>query len=54
MPQLNPSPWFFILLLSWFLLIVIMPIKITGFHHLNDPSLKTHQPLNKPWPWPWF
>nr|ALN11519.1 ATP synthase F0 subunit 8 [Hyloxalus yasuni] len=53
MPQLDPSPWFFILVSSWLIFILLSPIKVTSYHFLNDPSSKTYEGLNKPWSWPW-
>nr|ALN11493.1 ATP synthase F0 subunit 8 [Pristimantis fenestratus] len=53
MPQLNPSPWFYIMLSTWILLILITPIKITQLRYLNHPLPKTTLYINKPWLWPW-
>nr|QBA55908.1 ATP synthase F0 subunit 8 [Pithecopus megacephalus] len=53
MPQLNPSPWFFILLSSWIILILFAPIKMSKFIHLNNPTMKSHKNTTKSWHWPW-
>nr|ADK87533.1 ATPase 8 [Dryophytes cinereus] len=53
MPQLDPSPWFSILLVSWLALIMFSPIKTHKYTNLNDPSHKTYKDSNKPWLWPW-
>nr|YP_010248599.1 ATP synthase F0 subunit 8 [Abramites hypselonotus]QTS03710.1 ATP synthase F0 subunit 8 [Abramites hypselonotus] len=55
MPQLNPSPWFMILLFSWLVLITIIPLKIMKHTITNDPTmLAAMQPEIEPWNWPWF
>nr|AKG95387.1 ATP synthase F0 subunit 8 [Dunckerocampus dactyliophorus] len=54
MPQLNPSPWFAILIFSWAVLISIVPLKIISHKFPNNPTLldsKIQQ--NKFWSWPW-
>nr|YP_009427746.1 ATP synthase F0 subunit 8 [Alcedo atthis]ABU68905.1 ATP synthase subunit 8 [Alcedo atthis]ASU96497.1 ATP synthase F0 subunit 8 [Alcedo atthis] len=54
MPQLNPNPWFFIMLLSWFTFLLIIQPKITTFISTNNPSNKIHTPTKTaPWTWPW-
>nr|ADW93342.1 ATPase 8 [Brachymeles boulengeri boulengeri] len=54
MPQLNPSPWFFILLLSWTILLLIFKTKTLMSTPHNNPTLTdlttTHM---TPWNWPW-
>nr|AAM98615.1 ATPase subunit 8 [Tyrannus dominicensis]AAM98617.1 ATPase subunit 8 [Tyrannus dominicensis]AAM98619.1 ATPase subunit 8 [Tyrannus dominicensis]AAM98621.1 ATPase subunit 8 [Tyrannus dominicensis]AAM98623.1 ATPase subunit 8 [Tyrannus dominicensis] len=54
MPQLNPAPWFFILLISWLTFSFILQPKILLFTPTNPPSNKT-LPITKtsPWNWPW-
>nr|YP_009473016.1 ATP synthase F0 subunit 8 [Hyloxalus subpunctatus]ASV64502.1 ATP synthase F0 subunit 8 [Hyloxalus subpunctatus] len=53
MPQLDPSPWFFILFSSWLIFMLFLPMKVASYSFLNDPSNKTYKDLNKPWFWPW-
>nr|WAB70168.1 ATP synthase F0 subunit 8 [Osteocephalus aff. taurinus DO-2022] len=53
MPQLDPMPWFSILIVSWLILILFSPIKVSKYQNLNDPNHKTYKGLNKPWHWPW-
>nr|AGN71319.1 ATP synthase F0 subunit 8 [Leptophryne borbonica] len=53
MPQLNPAPWFFILLSSWTLFILLSPMKMPNYSHLNNPTPKSTKSFNKPWSWPW-
>nr|YP_008758450.1 ATP synthase F0 subunit 8 [Notorynchus cepedianus]BAO02730.1 ATP synthase F0 subunit 8 [Notorynchus cepedianus] len=54
MPQLNPHPWFIILMFSWMIFLSIMPKKI--MHHLfNDNPMPKNikKPKPEPWNWPW-
>nr|YP_008815326.1 ATP synthase F0 subunit 8 [Prionace glauca]AGW45859.1 ATP synthase F0 subunit 8 [Prionace glauca]QTJ25364.1 ATP synthase F0 subunit 8 [Prionace glauca]WNH19765.1 ATP synthase F0 subunit 8 [Prionace glauca] len=55
MPQLNPSPWFLILLFSWIIFLTILPNKITNHLFNSNPTLKsTEKPKPNPWNWPWL
>nr|QOD97960.1 ATP synthase F0 subunit 8 [Ceyx cyanopectus] len=54
MPQLNPNPWFYIMLLSWLTFSLIIQPKITTFTSTNDPISKAYTPAKTtPWTWPW-
>nr|WDE79636.1 ATP synthase subunit 8 [Picoides villosus]WDE79637.1 ATP synthase subunit 8 [Picoides villosus]WDE79638.1 ATP synthase subunit 8 [Picoides villosus]WDE79639.1 ATP synthase subunit 8 [Picoides villosus]WDE79640.1 ATP synthase subunit 8 [Picoides villosus] len=54
MPQLNPNPWFFIMLLSWLTFSLIIQPKLLSFTHINSPTNKIQTPMEtSPWPWPW-
>nr|QLX47396.1 ATP synthase F0 subunit 8 [Hirundo tahitica] len=54
MPQLNPTPWFFIMLISWLTFSLIIQAKIMTFLSTNPPSNKTPTPPSTtPWTWPW-
>nr|YP_009926562.1 ATP synthase F0 subunit 8 [Chloebia gouldiae]QNH92250.1 ATP synthase F0 subunit 8 [Chloebia gouldiae] len=54
MPQLNPNPWFFIMIISWLTFSMIIQPKILTFVSTNPPSNKTHTtPNTTPWTWPW-
>nr|AAL92749.1 ATPase subunit 8 [Elaenia flavogaster] len=54
MPQLNPTPWFFIMLASWFTFSFILQPKILLFTSTNQPSNKALSPMKiSPWNWPW-
>nr|NP_443675.1 ATP synthase F0 subunit 8 [Dactyloptena peterseni]BAB70395.1 ATPase subunit 8 [Dactyloptena peterseni] len=54
MPQLNPSPWFLILIFSWLVFLTVIPPKVLSHSLLNDPN-----PSDSPsyqaeaWSWPW-
>nr|BBE36968.1 ATP synthase F0 subunit 8 [Sillago parvisquamis] len=54
MPQLNPDPWFAILMFSWTIFLFFLPPKVMGHTFPNAPS---PQSLKKgeaaPWNWPW-
>nr|AUQ23555.1 ATP synthase F0 subunit 8 [Channa lucius] len=54
MPQLNPSPWFAILLFSWMIFLAAIPQKVLAHTFPNEPAHKstdTHK--TEPWNWPW-
>nr|ACH99447.1 ATP synthase F0 subunit 8 [Dibamus novaeguineae] len=55
MPQLNPSPWLFIFLLSWSMLLLVLKTKTLQLTPHNTPSLPNQQTLaTAPWNWPWI
>ncbi|YP_003162840.1 ATP synthase F0 subunit 8 (mitochondrion) [Sinocyclocheilus grahami] len=54
MPQLNPGPWFKILVYAWELFLTIIPTKILNYTSPNKPtpvSAKKHK--TGAWYWPW-
>nr|YP_010730386.1 ATP synthase F0 subunit 8 [Pica hudsonia]YP_010730399.1 ATP synthase F0 subunit 8 [Pica nuttalli]QNQ64904.1 ATP synthase F0 subunit 8 [Pica pica camtschatica]QNQ64917.1 ATP synthase F0 subunit 8 [Pica pica fennorum]WEG23344.1 ATP synthase F0 subunit 8 [Pica hudsonia]WEG23357.1 ATP synthase F0 subunit 8 [Pica hudsonia]WEG23370.1 ATP synthase F0 subunit 8 [Pica hudsonia] len=54
MPQLNPNPWFFIMLTSWITYSMIIQPKLLSFISPNPPSnLIQENPTTTPWTWPW-
>nr|YP_009175870.1 ATP synthase F0 subunit 8 [Sternula albifrons]ALI15695.1 ATP synthase F0 subunit 8 [Sternula albifrons]BCD55717.1 ATP synthase subunit 8 [Sternula albifrons sinensis] len=54
MPQLNPNPWFFIMLTSWLTFSLIIQPKLLSFTPTNPPLNKTHATTKtNPWTWPW-
>nr|YP_009674069.1 ATP synthase F0 subunit 8 [Uranoscopus cognatus]QDC33614.1 ATP synthase F0 subunit 8 [Uranoscopus cognatus]QDC33627.1 ATP synthase F0 subunit 8 [Uranoscopus cognatus] len=54
MPQLNPSPWFSTLVLSWVVFLVIIPPKILAHAFPNKPAPKnTNETSTFNWNWPW-
>nr|WNH22535.1 ATP synthase F0 subunit 8 [Polydactylus virginicus] len=55
MPQLNPSPWFFIFILSWTALLVVVLPKTLNYLFPNEPTLQSAEKTKQdPWTWPWF
>nr|QJX58581.1 ATP synthase F0 subunit 8 [Sericulus chrysocephalus]QJX58582.1 ATP synthase F0 subunit 8 [Sericulus chrysocephalus] len=54
MPQLNPNPWLFIMLISWMTYSLIIQPKIMSFISSNPPSDKMQTTTDTtPWDWPW-
>nr|YP_913657.1 ATP synthase F0 subunit 8 [Pseudohomaloptera leonardi]BAF41718.1 ATPase subunit 8 [Pseudohomaloptera leonardi] len=54
MPQLNPAPWFAILLFSWAIFLTIIPTKVMGHILPNEPTpVNTQMHKTEPWNWPW-
>nr|QDX10699.1 ATP synthase F0 subunit 8 [Phylloscopus griseolus]QDX10700.1 ATP synthase F0 subunit 8 [Phylloscopus griseolus]QDX10701.1 ATP synthase F0 subunit 8 [Phylloscopus griseolus]QDX10702.1 ATP synthase F0 subunit 8 [Phylloscopus griseolus]QDX10703.1 ATP synthase F0 subunit 8 [Phylloscopus griseolus] len=54
MPQLNPNPWFFIMIITWLTYSLIIQPKLLTFVSANPPSSKTPvTPRTSPWTWPW-
>nr|BBH37334.1 ATPase subunit 8 [Pisodonophis cancrivorus] len=55
MPQLNPTPWFAILVFSWLVFLAFIPTKIMGHTFNNEPNpLATTNPQLNAWAWPWY
>nr|YP_009446478.1 ATP synthase F0 subunit 8 [Phrynosoma blainvillii]ATY40966.1 ATP synthase F0 subunit 8 [Phrynosoma blainvillii] len=55
MPQLNPSPWFLIMLMTWATLMFIFLNKTLNMLFPSTPA--QIQPKAKPlmpWSWPWL
>nr|YP_009453621.1 ATP synthase F0 subunit 8 [Parexocoetus brachypterus]ARX78509.1 ATP synthase F0 subunit 8 [Parexocoetus brachypterus]WMI34888.1 ATP synthase F0 subunit 8 [Parexocoetus brachypterus] len=54
MPQLNPAPWFAILVFSWLIFLTVIPPKVLAHSFPNEPtSQSTKLPKAEPWNWPW-
>nr|ATU86073.1 ATPase subunit 8 [Lonchura castaneothorax] len=54
MPQLNPNPWLFIMIISWLTFSMIIQPKVLTFVSTNPLSSKPHTtPSTTPWTWPW-
>nr|NP_443467.1 ATP synthase F0 subunit 8 [Ateleopus japonicus]BAB69992.1 ATPase subunit 8 [Ateleopus japonicus]BBG74348.1 ATPase subunits 8 [Ateleopus purpureus] len=54
MPQLNPAPWFSILIFSWLVFLLIIPSKVIKHTFPHDPaSHDTKPPTPNPWNLPW-
>nr|YP_010390403.1 ATP synthase F0 subunit 8 [Acanthogobius flavimanus]UFH80645.1 ATP synthase F0 subunit 8 [Acanthogobius flavimanus]UPW99362.1 ATP synthase F0 subunit 8 [Acanthogobius flavimanus] len=54
MPQLNPSPWFLILVFSWLVLLVLVVPKVMKFIYPNEAtSQSTETSKSNNWTWPW-
>nr|ADQ27584.1 ATP syntase subunit 8 [Campylopterus largipennis] len=54
MPQLNPNPWLFTMIMSWLTFSLIIQPKLLSFTPTNTPSEKSSTNTKSPsWPWPW-
>nr|ARF05865.1 ATP synthase F0 subunit 8 [Rineloricaria cf. lanceolata TEP-2017] len=53
MPQLNPTPWFAILLFSWLVFLTVIPNKILNHTFTNEPTTSSYTSKSKTWNWPW-
>nr|YP_009685833.1 ATP synthase F0 subunit 8 [Fundulopanchax filamentosus]QDV92704.1 ATP synthase F0 subunit 8 [Fundulopanchax filamentosus] len=54
MPQLNPSPWFAIMIFAWLIFLIIIPPKVMAHTFTNDPSPQNANFLKtESWTWPW-
>nr|YP_010385262.1 ATP synthase F0 subunit 8 [Triplophysa zhenfengensis]UPM51963.1 ATP synthase F0 subunit 8 [Triplophysa zhenfengensis]WVH39873.1 ATP synthase F0 subunit 8 [Triplophysa zhenfengensis] len=54
MPQLNPAPWFAILVFSWLVFLTIIPTKTMSHMSPNEPApLGPEKHKTEPWDWPW-
>nr|UCU06577.1 ATP synthase F0 subunit 8 [Takydromus kuehnei] len=52
MPQLNPTPWFTIFLLTWFTLMLFSTKILNTKPKPLTPSYSKNLP-NHNWTWPW-
>nr|YP_009040550.1 ATP synthase F0 subunit 8 [Aegithalos glaucogularis]AHJ11084.1 ATP synthase F0 subunit 8 [Aegithalos glaucogularis]AHJ11097.1 ATP synthase F0 subunit 8 [Aegithalos glaucogularis vinaceus] len=54
MPQLNPNPWFFIMIMTWLSFSLLIQPKLLTFLSTNPPSSKVPTTSSTtPWTWPW-
>nr|ANH55775.1 ATP synthase F0 subunit 8 [Grandisonia alternans] len=53
MPQLNPNPWFLIMILSWVILMTITLPKTIKHKPTNPISQQTLEKQTMTWNWPW-
>nr|WNH23302.1 ATP synthase F0 subunit 8 [Xenodermichthys copei]BAI50328.1 ATPase subunits 8 [Xenodermichthys copei]BBA85447.1 ATPase subunits 8 [Xenodermichthys copei] len=54
MPQLDPSPWFAIMVFSWSMFLIMLPPKILSHTFPGEPTaLSTEKTKTEPWNWPW-
>nr|QHI42554.1 ATP synthase F0 subunit 8 [Aegolius funereus] len=56
MPQLNPGPWFYTMLITWLTLSTIIQPKLLSFT-ITPPPTPPHKTTTitntTPWTWPW-
>nr|YP_010976660.1 ATP synthase F0 subunit 8 [Tenuidactylus dadunensis]WNX96097.1 ATP synthase F0 subunit 8 [Tenuidactylus dadunensis] len=53
MPQLNPCPWFMILLSSWTIMLLILMPMIMHTYHLSPPTNQDGAHTTYAWNWTW-
>nr|YP_009739235.1 ATP synthase F0 subunit 8 [Ailia coila]QIC20054.1 ATP synthase F0 subunit 8 [Ailia coila] len=54
MPQLDPNPWFLILVFSWLIFLVVIPQKILSHTFTNETTAPSAEKLkSNVWNWPW-
>nr|NP_443597.1 ATP synthase F0 subunit 8 [Beryx splendens]YP_003434420.1 ATP synthase F0 subunit 8 [Beryx mollis]ABI85283.1 ATP synthase F0 subunit 8 [Beryx mollis]ABK92194.1 ATP synthase F0 subunit 8 [Beryx splendens]BAB70291.1 ATPase subunit 8 [Beryx splendens] len=54
MPQLNPAPWFAILIFSWLIFLTFLPPKVLAHTFPNELTTQsTESPNTQAWNWPW-
>nr|YP_002364459.1 ATP synthase F0 subunit 8 [Geococcyx californianus]ABY82533.1 ATP synthase subunit 8 [Geococcyx californianus]ADM26355.1 ATP synthase F0 subunit 8 [Geococcyx californianus]QOD97516.1 ATP synthase F0 subunit 8 [Geococcyx californianus] len=53
MPQLNPNPWLFIMMMTWLTFLLIIQPKLLSFTTTNIPPKLTTSTKTAPWTWPW-
>nr|YP_009349103.1 ATPase subunit 8 [Acanthocobitis botia]BAW88786.1 ATPase subunit 8 [Acanthocobitis botia] len=54
MPQLNPAPWFAILVFAWLVFLTIIPTKVMNHISPNEPTLlDSEKHKTESWDWPW-
>nr|YP_003058356.1 ATP synthase F0 subunit 8 [Oryzias luzonensis]BAH84884.1 ATPase subunit 8 [Oryzias luzonensis] len=55
MPQLNPAPWFAIMVFSWLVFLAVIPPKILTHHFPNEPAPQSVKKTKaQTWTWPWL
>nr|BAV71358.1 ATPase subunit 8 [Rohtee ogilbii] len=54
MPQLNPGPWFAILVFAWLVFLTVIPTKILNHTSPNEPiPVNAEKHKTGSWDWPW-
>nr|YP_009003552.1 ATP synthase F0 subunit 8 [Luetkenotyphlus brasiliensis]AGZ19046.1 ATP synthase F0 subunit 8 [Luetkenotyphlus brasiliensis] len=53
MPQLNPAPWFSIMLMAWTILMTMLLFKMIKHEPANLSAPNKQQKQIDPWNWPW-
>nr|AVI16110.1 ATP synthase F0 subunit 8 [Sardinella longiceps] len=55
MPQLNPAPWFAILVFTWLIFLTVIPPKVLAHNFNNEPTtVGASKPKPESWNWPWY
>nr|WNH21690.1 ATP synthase F0 subunit 8 [Starksia lepicoelia] len=54
MPQLNPAPWFAILVFTWLVFTTIIPPKVLAHTFPHEPTTITAEEIKtESWNWQW-
>nr|YP_010381583.1 ATP synthase F0 subunit 8 [Sillago panhwari]UDL71945.1 ATP synthase F0 subunit 8 [Sillago panhwari] len=54
MPQLDPNPWFSLLIFTWIIFLIFLPPKVMAHTFPNDPAPQSAKKAKSdPWAWPW-
>nr|BAK42567.1 ATPase subunit 8 [Tetranematichthys quadrifilis] len=54
MPQLNPAPWFAILVFAWLIFLAVIPPKVLNHLPTNEITAPSAENLkSNTWNWPW-
>nr|AAK71769.1 ATP synthase 8 [Enteromius paludinosus] len=54
MPQLDPGPWFMILVFSWLVFLIIIPNKVSNYASPNELiPVDAGEHKTESWDWPW-
>nr|ADN11997.1 ATP synthase F0 subunit 8 [Heteronotia binoei] len=53
MPQLNPTPWFFIFTLVWLILLFLLKPTLTELKNTPQPQPNITKYMPNPWTWTW-
>nr|YP_009517777.1 ATP synthase F0 subunit 8 [Pseudocalotes microlepis]AQU64358.1 ATP synthase F0 subunit 8 [Pseudocalotes microlepis]QGN67001.1 ATP synthase F0 subunit 8 [Pseudocalotes microlepis] len=52
MPQLNPTPWFTVMLITWLFLLIMMT-KVLNSNQTANPTTQNLKTAKTPWTWTW-
>nr|QDX07570.1 ATP synthase F0 subunit 8 [Callopanchax sidibeorum] len=54
MPQLNPAPWFSIMVIAWLVFLMLVMPKILAHPAYNSPCTENMKKVETTsWSWPW-
>nr|YP_009685768.1 ATP synthase F0 subunit 8 [Nothobranchius kuhntae]QDU91926.1 ATP synthase F0 subunit 8 [Nothobranchius kuhntae] len=55
MPQLNPAPWFTIMVFAWLIFLIVIPPKVLAHTTPNNAlSQKVECSHTESWVWSWY
>nr|YP_010130630.1 ATP synthase F0 subunit 8 [Diploderma micangshanensis]QPZ51729.1 ATP synthase F0 subunit 8 [Diploderma micangshanensis] len=52
MPQLNPTPWLMVMLITWLALLIMMA-KTLNSNPITPPTIQSLKTSKPPLIWPW-